>query len=35
VTLRQFLAAQLPNILSVAVVIYFAVMAWRVWKNRP
>ena len=31
----HFLAVNLPNILSVVVVIVFIRMAWRVWKNRP
>lgn len=33
--MNQFLAKNLPNILSVVVVIVFARMAWHVWKNRP
>lgn len=33
--LKDFLATNLPGIFSVIVVIIFARMAWRVWKNRP
>jgi hypothetical protein len=33
--LMNFIAVNLPEILSVAVVIIFARMAWKAWKNRP
>jgi predicted negative regulator of RcsB-dependent stress response len=33
--LSSFLAVNLPELLSVVVVIIFARMAWKVWKNRP
>lgn len=33
--LKEFFAAKLPEICSVGVVIIFAYMTWRAWKNRP
>jgi len=33
--LMDFFATYLPEIFSVVVVMVFARMAWKVWKNRP
>lgn len=33
--LTDFFSLYLPDILSVVVVLVFARMAWKVWKNRP